>query len=134
MSEELNPEQLMKDQEREILELKLAAMRRELSMFREEMSKHLTFIQSIQETKLNQILEQTSKTNGSVARVMKDIHIIQEGNIERDRALDDLVKHKTGTSFWYTLQTNKWIAIFMIISMWAMSVKEFRDLLISIIK
>lgn len=116
-------EQTLKELEKENQELKLAAIRKDISTLREELTRHL-----------NLILEQTSKTNGSVARVTQQIHDIQQANETRDRDIQELKDHKQGTKFWYTLQTNKWIVIPIVIAGYALSLKEIQLLIVSLLK
>ena len=116
-------EQTLKELEKENLELKLASVRKEILTLREDLTRHL-----------NLILDQTSKTNGSVARVMQQIHEIEQANENRDRDIQELKDHKQGTKFWYTLQTNKWIVIPIVIAGYALSLKEIQLLIVSLLK
>lgn len=109
----------VREQDKEITDLKIQALRNELALFRDDVKTHL-----------NLILEQTSKTNGSVARVVKEISDIKDREKEVERALDELQEHKKGTSLWYTIQTNKWIALLAALACLALSTQEVREVLI----
>ena len=115
-------EQTLKELEKENLELKLASLRKEILILREDLTRHL-----------NLILDQTSKTNGSVARVMQQIHEIDQANENRDRDIQELKEHRKGTKFWYTLQTNKWIVVPVILAFYALSRKEILELIIKLV-
>ena len=106
----LKNDQTIKELEKENIELKFSSVRADIQSFKHDIK-----------TQLDLILAQTSKTNGSVAKVMKDIHDIQQENIERDRALDEFKAYKKGTSFWYLIQTNKWIIIPLFLSLYVLS-------------
>lgn len=116
-----NNEKVIKELERENLELKLTAIKSDLENFKHEI-----------QAKLNLILEQTSKTNGSVARVIKEIEDIKIANIERDRVQNELQEYKKGTSFWYLLQNNKWIVIVSLLAASALTIVDVRELILKL--
>lgn len=118
MAHIISNDEKLRAQDKEITELKISALDDKFNSFKEEV---------LQSLKL--ILEQTSKTNGSVAKVVESIHKHELENIERDRALDDLNKHREGTMFWYTIQTNKWIALLAAVALLSISSAEIKELL-----
>ena len=121
MDEQL-AEQAVKELEKENLALKFAGVHKNIDDFRAEVSRSLSLI-----------LEQTSKTNGSVARATEKIHALEHSKESMERLIEELIKHRKGTSFWYTLQTNKWIAIIMVLALYALTLDEVRELIIKLI-
>jgi lipid II:glycine glycyltransferase (peptidoglycan interpeptide bridge formation enzyme) len=109
----------------ENLELKLSSIRKELEVFKVDMHRHLDLI-----------LEQTSKTNGSVAKAMEKISELerQENKQKIEELKIELKAHQKKTKFWTLLSTNKWIAGLIFAVMYAFTIPEFRSALVSIFK
>ena len=57
----------------ENLELKLSSIKKEMAMMKVDFHRHMDLIMETNSEKFSKILEQTSKTNGSVARAMEKI-------------------------------------------------------------
>lgn len=112
-----NIEETVESLREENLELKLGSIKKELATFKVDMHRHLDLI-----------LEQTSKTNGSVARAMERINALErEDNKRKIESLQNEVKdYKTKTKFWYTISTNKWIAGLIAACAYAFTIQEFR--------
>ena len=131
---EEHAEQTLKELEKENLELKFNAVRKDILTLREENSRDINILREELTKQLTLILEQTSKTNGSVARAMLQISEVEKTNEEHNRKIVELDIHKAGTKFWYTLQTNKWLVIPIILAAYALTLKEIRDLLVALLR
>lgn len=120
-----NVEETVEDLKAENLELKLDAIRKGVDIFKTDMHRHLDLI-----------LEQTSKTNGSVARAMEKIaEIEREDNKVKLEELKKMVEaHKENTKFWTLLSTQKWVVVPIVIAMYALTYSPFRKAIGEIFK
>lgn len=86
----------------ENLQLKLDSIRKEVSVFKQDMHRHLDLI-----------LEQTSKTNGSVGRALEKIATLErQDNYNRILELSERIDTiKDETKPFRVIATNKWVRI-----------------------
>jgi hypothetical protein len=84
----------------ENLELKLDAIRKQFNLFRTDTQTHL-----------NLILEQTSKTNGSVARAMERIAELERHDTKTklNELKEMVLTYQKELNFWRLISTNKFI-------------------------
>lgn len=113
-----NIEKAVEGLREENLELKLDAIRKGVELFKTDMHRHLDLI-----------LEQTSKTNGSVAKVMEKIASIErEDNKTKVAELSkELAQHRKDLTFFAVVGKNKWVArgILAVISL--LYIQEVRE-------
>lgn len=109
----------------ENIELKLGSIRKELSAIKTDLHRHLDLI-----------VEQTSKTNGSVGKALERIAAIEmENNRKRIEDLsDEVLDLKKELKFFRTLTNNKWIVALFATTMYALSIQEVRELIVSLLK
>jgi hypothetical protein len=109
----------------ENLELKLGAINKELASFKIDMHRHLDLI-----------LEQTSKTNGSVAKAIERISAIERENNKKEieNLKEELNKTKRETGFLRLLYNHKWVAILVVSFMYLFTIQEVRQLVFNWIK
>lgn len=109
----------------ENVELKIAAVRKDVANLKNDLHIHL-----------DRILDQTSKTNGSVARALERIYKLerQETKVQLDKLNKEFSEYKEQTKFWHTLSQNKWIAGLIVFSMYAFTIQEIRDALFTLLK
>ena len=113
-----NIEETIDNLKEENLELKLGAIKKELATFKIDMHRHLDLI-----------LEQTSKTNGSVARAMEKIHALEREENKKHIAeiKEEFDNYKAKMGFWYTIATKRWVAGIIGTLLYAFTIQEFRD-------
>jgi len=121
----INKDETLEKLKEENLELKLNSIREEINSLKKDLY-----------SKLDLILEQTGKTNGSVARTMEKII-----TIEKQDTLTKLEELKTrldqqvnDTKFWTIISTNKWVTVMASISLYALTYTEFRTLVGNVFK
>ena len=116
----------------ENLELKLSAIRKEMSTLKVDLHRHLDMIID----KIGEVNEKVSLTNGSVAKVTERINQLerQDNKAKIEKLEADFLQYKADTAFWYLIARNKWIAGLIIFALYAFSIKEFRDLLLNILR
>lgn len=109
----------------ENLELKLSAVRKDVASLKTDLHQHL-----------DRILEQTSETNGSVARALERIHAIekQDNKNKIDKLAKEFETYKKKNKFWTTLSENRWVAIVIIFLMYSLTIPEIRDALLVILR
>jgi len=122
----------IEDLKNENLELKLAAIRKDVSVLKVDIHRHLDIIVD----KISEINDKVSLTNGSVAKVTERINNVekQDSKNKLEELRLEFEQYKNDTSFWYLIAKNKWIAGLMAFALYAFTIKEFRDLLLSIFK
>ena len=100
-----NIEDTVESLREENLELKLGSIKKELATFKVDMHRHLDLI-----------LEQTSKTNGSVARSMERINALERhdtmAKIEILEKKIDTIREETKP--FRVITTNKWVRILIV--------------------
>ena len=112
-----------------ILELKLESLTKDIENLIVAYNKdQAVIIDSITDVKVDikEILVHVRETNGRVAKVASRIN-----EVEREEYAAKIAKLSKETSFWRTLTNHKWIAIFIGISLWAMTFKEIRDIVLT---
>ncbi len=109
----------------ENLELKLSAVRKDVASLKTDLHQHL-----------DRILEQTSKTNGSVAKSLERIHIIekQDNKTKIDKLLLEFKEYKEKTKFWTVLSENRWILFIIFFLTYTLSIYEVRESLFLLLK
>lgn len=120
-----NIEDAVEELKAENLELKLGAIKKELASVKTDLHRHLDLI-----------LEQTSKTNGSVARAMEKINALErEDNKKQIEVLRlEIEKTKKETGVLRLLHNNKWVAGILAGFMYLFTIQEVRELVFSWIK
>jgi len=104
--------------EEENLNLKLEVIRKDIEVAKKDaIGQH-----DHTNEKIDKILVQVIKTNGSVAEVTERV-----ATIERERNSDKIKKLEKETKFWRTLTTNKWIIIPLFALGYALTIQEFRE-------
>lgn len=116
----------------ENLELKLSAIRKEMSTLKVDLHRHLDMIID----KIGEVNEKVSLTNGSVAKVTERTNQLerQDNKAKIEKLEADFLQYKADTAFWHLIARNKWIAGLIIFALYAFSIKEFRDLLLNILR
>ena len=110
-----------------ILELKLQSITKDIeSLINGNAKEHGVISDSIIHLKsdIKEILDNVRATNGSIAKASLRIN-----DIERDDYNSQINVLREETSFWRNLSNNKWIAILIIVTGYAFTIKEIRDLL-----
>ena len=120
----------------ENLELKLSSIRKEMAMMKVDFHRHMDLIMETNSEKFSKILEQTSKTNGSVARAMEKIADLERQDTQsRLISLEAKVKeHKDQTKFWTLVASNKWIAGVLIVALYVITLPEIRSQFFNLLK
>lgn len=116
----------------ENLELKLSAIRKDVSSLKVDLHRHLDMIVE----KIGEVNDKVSLTNGSVARVTERINNLerQESKKKIEDLKQEFEQYKSDTAFWHIISKNKWVAGLIVFALYAFSIKEFRDLLLNILK
>ena len=98
--------------------------------------RHMDLIMETNSEKFSKILEQTSKTNGSVARAMEKIADLERQDTQSKLiSLEAKVKeHKDQTKFWTLVASNKWIAGILIVALYVITLPEVRSQFFNLLK
>src|SRR5574344_898070 len=93
----------------ENLELKLSGIRKEMASMKVDFHRHMDLVMETNKEKFAKILEQTSQTNGCVARAVEKIAALErEDSKRRLDALELKLKdYKEQTKFWTLVSSNK---------------------------
>ena len=120
----------------ENLELKLSSIKKEMAMMKVDFHRHMDLIMETNSEKFSKILEQTSKTNGSVARAMEKIADIERQDTQsRLQHLEAKVKeHKDQTKFWTLITANKWVAGLLVVVIYIITLPEIRTQFFNLLK
>ena len=120
----------------ENLELKLAGIRKEMALMKLDFHRHMDLVMETNKEKFDKVIEQTSKTNGSVARAMEKIADIErEDNKRRIDALELKLKaYKEQTKFCTLVSSNKWIAGTFIVTLYILTLPEVRSQFFNLLK
>ena len=116
----------------ENLELKLSAIRKDVSTLKVDLHRHLDMIVE----KISEVNDKVSLTNGSVARASERINMLERQD-SKNKIIElqqELCQYKEDTAFWHVVAKNKWVAGLIVFALYAFSIKEFRELLIGIFK
>jgi len=126
---ELKREEKLTDELEELkeenLELKLSAVRKDVASLKTDLHQHL-----------DRILEQTSKTNGSVAKALERIHALekQDNKNKIDKLTKEFEQYKKKNKFWNTLSENRWIVIMIIFLMYTLTIPEIREAVMMLLR
>ena len=125
----------IKELEEENLELKLSSIRKDLATLKVDMHNHLEELDKKQVEKLELILAQTSKTNGSVGRALERIANIEreDNKFNIEKLKEDLLEYKKQTRFWAILSTNKIVLATVLFTLYVIPMALQNDLLRSAI-
>ena len=105
-------------------------------MMKVDFHRHMDLIMETNSDKFAKILEQTSKTNGSVARAMEKIADIERQDTQsRLQHLEAKVKeHKDQTKFWTLITANKWVAGLLVVVIYIITLPEIRTQFFNLLK
>lgn len=119
-----NAEEIVDDLKGEIIDLKLSSIRKDMATNKVDVHRHMDLVIEKFEEKLThvtdkfddrfaRILEQTSKTNGSVARALEKIAEIERQDIatKLEKLRFEVDEHKKQTKPWRIVSTTKWVRI-----------------------
>jgi hypothetical protein len=131
-----NIEEAVEELKAENLELKLGAIKKELTTFKTDIHRHLDLVMSTNKEQLDIIEKNTEKTNGSVARAMEKINALErEDNKKQIEELKgELEKTKKETGFLRLLHNNRWVAILVVSFMYLFTIQEVRQLVFNWLK
>ena len=120
----------------ENLELKLSSIKKEMAMMKVDFHRHMDLIMETNKEKFAKILEQTSQTNGSVARAVEKIAALErEDSKRRLDALELKLKdYKEQTKFWTLVSSNKWIAGTLLVALYILTLPEVRSQFFNLLK
>ena len=120
----------------ENLELKLSGIRKEMVAMKIDFHRHMDLVMETNKEKFTKILEQTSQTNGSVARAMEKIASLErEDSKRRLDALELKLKdYKDQTKFWTLVSSNKWIAGTLLVVLYILTLPEVRSKFFNLLK
>ena len=120
----------------ENLELKLSGIRKEMVAMKIDFHRHMDLVMETNKEKFTKILEQTSQTNGSVARAMEKIASLErEDSKRRLDALELKLKdYKDQTKFWTLVSSNKWIAGTLLVVLYILTLPEVRSQFFNLLK
>lgn len=109
----------------ENLELKFAAIRKDVSNLKIDIHRHL-----------DMILEQVSIVNKSVSEALERIYALerQDNKNRIDKLSEELENTKEELKFWRTISNNKWIVGLIAFVLYALSIQELRDLLLTLLR
>lgn len=108
----------------ENLELKLGDIRKDVASLKIDLHRHL-----------DMILEKVSLTNGSVAKALDRISVLerQDNKIKIEELKSELRQYKQDTAFWHLVAKNKWVAGMIVFILYVMSIEELRNLVFNFI-
>lgn len=120
----------------ENLELKLSGIRKEMASMKIDFHRHMDLVMETNKEKFAKILEQTSQTNGSVARAVEKIAALErEDSKRRLDALELKLKdYKEQTKFWTLVSSNKWIAGTLLVALYILTLPEVRSQFFNLLK
>ena len=120
----------------ENLELKLSSIKKEMAMMKVDFHRHMDLVMETNKEKFAKILEQTSQTNGSVARAVEKIAALErEDSKRRLDALELKLKdYKEQTKFWTLVSSNKWIAGTLLVALYILTLPEVRSQFFNLLK
>ena len=120
----------------ENLELKLSGIRKEMAAMKVDFHRHMDLVIETNKEKFTKILEQTSQTNGSVARAVEKIAALErEDSKRRLDALELKLKdYKEQTKFWTLVSSNKWIAGTLLVALYILTLPEVRSQFFNLLK
>lgn len=111
----------------EIVDLKLSSIRKDMATNKVDMHRHMDLVIEKFEEKLShvsekfddrfaRVLEQTSKTNGSVARAMEKIAEIERQDVatKLEELRKEVEEHKKKMRPWSIISTTKWVRVVLI--------------------
>ena len=98
--------------------------------------RHMDLVMETNKEKFTKILEQTSQTNGSVARAVEKIAALErEDSKRRLDALELKLKdYKEQTKFWTLVSSNKWIAGTLLVALYILTLPEVRSQFFNLLK
>jgi len=120
-----NTEKSVEVLKEENLELKLDAIRKGVDIFKTDMHRHLDLI-----------LDQTSKTNGSVARAMEKIAMLEreDNKVKLEELNKRLDQHRKDLTFFTVVGKNRWVARGILVAISLLYIQEVREAIFSAIK
>lgn len=120
----------------ENLELKLSGIRKEMASMKVDFHRHMDLVMETNKEKFAKILEQTSQTNGCVARAVEKIAALErEDSKRRLDALELKLKdYKEQTKFWTLVSSNKWIAGTLLVALYILTLPEVRSQFFNLLK
>jgi hypothetical protein len=124
--------QTVEELKNENLELKLSAIRKDVSNLKVDLHRHLDMIVE----KISEVNDKVSITNGSVARISQRINILerQDNKTKLENLRCEFEQYRRDTAFWHIISRNKWVAGLVVFTLYVFSIKELRDILLSIFK